>query len=424
MRIGDKFEQAHKKAGVMIGRKPQRTDGGSSSLRGFDDYDLSLGDVMRGERATLGKSLLDVQRELRIKANYIVAIENADPSVFDTPGFIAGYVRSYSRYLGLDPDWAFEKFCEESGFSGVHGMQPEASSPKAVEPSALNKKSSSKASIEDPLLASARSLSPVQEPFFSSLNPGALGSLLVLVSLIGGLGYGAWSVLQQVQRVTMVPVETAPGVVATVDPLAPAARAGDTEELSELEAPSPEAFDRLYRPQALDVPVIASRDGPIATIDPNATGLWREPAAPPAPQVAEFDPSDVDPGLPAVQVTTPPPPEVTLVAVNPAWVRVRSADGTILLEKVMERGESFVLPASEDPATLRAGNSGSVYFLVDGEPFGPAGQAGSVASNIALSRDALQEDFARVDLSADPTMAEIIAVAEASLSAPEESPSE
>jgi broad specificity phosphatase PhoE len=35
-------------------------------LRGFDDYDVSLGDLMRGERATLGKSLLDAQRELRL----------------------------------------------------------------------------------------------------------------------------------------------------------------------------------------------------------------------------------------------------------------------------------------------------------------------------------------------------------------------
>ncbi|MEP4640309.1 MAG: helix-turn-helix domain-containing protein, partial [Yoonia sp.] len=53
---------------------------------GFDAFDLRLGDLMRGERATMGKSLLDVQRELKIKAAYIAAIENADPTAFDTPG--------------------------------------------------------------------------------------------------------------------------------------------------------------------------------------------------------------------------------------------------------------------------------------------------------------------------------------------------
>ncbi|WP_425090528.1 helix-turn-helix domain-containing protein [Tropicimonas sp. S265A] len=399
----------------MIGRKPQRTEEETSNLKGFDDYALSLGDVMRGERATIGKSLLDVQRELRIKANYIVAIENADPSVFDTPGFIAGYVRSYSRYLGLDPDWAFEKFCEESGFAGVHGMQPEASSTKLSEAPAAKPKKSRKAVAEDPLLASARTLTPVQEPFFASMNPGALGSLIVLVGLIAGLGYGGWSILQQIQRVTMVPVESEPGVVATVDPLAPAVRDTDAPKIAELTAPTTEALDRLYRPAALDVPVLASRDGPIATIDPNATGLWRAPPTPPEPQVAEIDPATVFGPIAPVQVTAPPPPEVALVAVNPAWVRVRSADGTILLEKVLERGETFVLPASEEPAILRAGNSGSVYFLVDGEAFGPAGASGTVASNVALSRDSLQTAYALADLATDPRTAEIIAVAEANL---------
>ena len=54
--------------------------------KGFDSFDVRLGDLMRGERATMGKSLLDVQRELRIKATYISAIENCDPSAFQTPG--------------------------------------------------------------------------------------------------------------------------------------------------------------------------------------------------------------------------------------------------------------------------------------------------------------------------------------------------
>ena len=33
--------------------------------KGFDDFELKLGDTLRGERATLGKSLVEVQNELR-----------------------------------------------------------------------------------------------------------------------------------------------------------------------------------------------------------------------------------------------------------------------------------------------------------------------------------------------------------------------
>ena len=102
----------------MIGRKSPRLENIEMplKLKGFDDFQVFLGDIMRGERATLGKSLMDVQRELKIKATYIAGVENADPLVFDTPGFIAGYVRSYARYLGMDPEKAFNLFCKESPY--------------------------------------------------------------------------------------------------------------------------------------------------------------------------------------------------------------------------------------------------------------------------------------------------------------------
>jgi hypothetical protein len=54
---------------------------------------------------------------------------------------------------------------------------------------------------------------------WSRVEPGALGSIAVLVALIGGIGYGGWSVLQEVQRVQLAPVEQAPTVVAQIDPL-------------------------------------------------------------------------------------------------------------------------------------------------------------------------------------------------------------
>lgn len=101
---------------------------------GFDDPDIRLGDLMRGERATLGKSLLDVQRELRIRASYVAAIENCDISAFDTPSFIAGYVRSYARYLGMDFGLDLPAFLPGIGLSahawhGAIGFRPQAPAP-------------------------------------------------------------------------------------------------------------------------------------------------------------------------------------------------------------------------------------------------------------------------------------------------------
>jgi len=50
----------------MLGRKSPPKADQATEIRGFDAYDVCLGDSMRGERATMGKSLLDVQRELKI----------------------------------------------------------------------------------------------------------------------------------------------------------------------------------------------------------------------------------------------------------------------------------------------------------------------------------------------------------------------
>lgn len=400
----------------MIGRKPPRTQQENNLLKGFDDYALSLGDVMRGERATLNKSLLDVQRELRIKAPYIVAIENADPAVFDTPGFIAGYVRSYSRYLGLDPDWAFQKFCEESGFSGVHGMQPEAGSVRktsAARAEEARARARSKRREIDPLLASATALMPQRTSMLDGLNAGALGSMVVLAGLIGALGYGGYSILQEVQRVTLAPAEVTPGASTVIqDPLSAAALTDPALRNSDdVQTPTTQAMNRIYRPEVLEVPVLTARDGPISTIDPETVGNWR--ASPPTEdvQIAEIE----QPEPTSVQVLVPPPPVVAIVAASPAWVRVRAADNSILLERILDTGESYVLPNDGDPATLRAGNSGDVYFLIDGQTYGPAGAPGAVASNIILSRDTLSTTYATADLDADPGLRDVIATAEANI---------
>jgi cytoskeletal protein RodZ len=393
----------------MIGQSFRRASTAEDlQAKGFDDYDLRLGDLMRGERATLGKSLLDVQRELKIKAAYIAAIENADPSAFDTPGFIAGYVRSYARYLGMDPDEAFAAFCKESGFVTSHGMSAEASSLKT-----RNLDTSRNAAGKDIFLSSRTPFIPAKESVFAQLELRAIGSVALLVAMLGGLGYGGWTVLQEVQRVQFAPVEQAPLIVSDLDPLAGSENMiTPGESLSAMSLPSPEALDRLYRPQALDVPVLVARDTPIATLNPRMIGaLAQEPETQVGVEIAAL--SEDGQIVPTTQVVEPPVPEVQLVAVRPAWVRVQAADGVILYEGIMEPGESFVVPTTEEPATLRVGESGAMYFAVNGTHYGPVGQRGVVTSNVALSADSLMERFALADLDRDNDLAEIVRLAEA-----------
>ena len=396
----------------MIGWRLKPSQAEVEKPKGFDDFELRLGDLMRGERATLGKSLLDVQRELKIKATYIAAIENADVSAFETPGFVAGYVRSYARYLGMDPEESFQRFCSEANFSVAHGMSAAAST-KLI--SALR----SRAEYSDPLANPNATFVPRAESALARVEPGAVGSIAVLVALIGALGFGGWSLLQEVQRVQLAPIDQAPSVVAEIDPLGNVS-AGPSIVRS---APQPDAaamaaaedagvaadpLDRLYRPAALDVPVLKSRDGPIASINPNETGALAVAAGTDAAIEAALGEALEE----EIQVVAEAKPGVEVLAVRPSWVRVTSADGTVLFEKILDAGERYLVPALETAALFRTGNSGSIYFVVNGQTFGPAAPGANVVSDIALQPESLVASYVAADPAADEDLAKF-ATAEA-----------
>lgn len=199
-------------------------------------------------------------------------------------------------------------------------------------------------------------------------------------------------------------------------------------------------MDRLYRPQILEAPVLTARDGPIAAIDPQLvtdtaggltpttqlaadTGAGQSSQALPTGGVntALAQAMQIGPQMPAeqgaVRTVAPDAPELELLAARPAWVRVTSADGTVLLEKIMDAGERFTLPKLEEPPKLRTGNSGAVYFAVNGRTYGPAAPGPQVIKNIELSPGSLTAKYAFADLNADPELAQMVSVAQAATGA-------
>ncbi|MEL6532245.1 MAG: RodZ domain-containing protein [Pseudomonadota bacterium] len=371
----------------------------------YDHMDVALGDILRGERATVGKSLLDVERDLKIKASYIAAIEHADLAAFASPGFIAGYVRSYARYLGLDPEWTFARFQRESGFYGVHGF-----SAKQADAAKRRLADAPGARIDpnDVIRAARVNFAPEKERWSDKIEPGALGSIAVLVALVLGIGYGAWAVLYDIQRLQFAPIDDAPESFAQLD----------DSTLDRLTAPGPgetggsvalagdSNFDRIYRPQALEAPVLTPRDRPLASLDPDATGVLVDPEI----RLAERNANAPQPRPDSVQVTQGPVDDVLVFAVRPTWLQVRSASGTVLFEGNLAEGESFTLPATAQAPDLRTSNGGSIYFAVNGVTFGPAGEVGAVARDVTLTADAISERYFMADPTADPDLPRVAAL--------------
>jgi cytoskeletal protein RodZ len=399
-----------------FGNKSKAIPAEGTQPTGFDDFEVRLGDIIRGERATMGKSLLDVQRELHIRATYIAAIEAGDLSAFEAPSFVAGYVRSYARYLGLDPDWCYRQFCSETNFSINSDLDRSQPAKPVAKPVMAGE-------LSQGLLSRTR-LADDPDPFWRRVDIGGLGSVAVVLALVAGLGYGGWTVLKEVQRVQLAPADQSPDVMADLDPVmtgsAPSMERADnvgplqlarrdSGASPSLPADTAQGVVRTYQPEALDAPVMVARDGPIGAIRPEP----EEPETDALSDAIGLALNEATEDAPEVRVLQDGPPVVEVLAVRPSWIRVRASDGTVLFEKVLDAGERYTVPQTEEAANLRAGNSGSVYLLVDGQPYGPTAPGAQVVDSIALSPSAVTEAFQTADLTGDADLRNFVNLAEA-----------
>ena len=397
----------------MKWREPKGSETSQTARpKGFDDYDFRLGDILRGERATLGKSLLDVEKELKIKANYVAAIENCDPTVFESQGFIAGSVRSYARYLELDPDIIYTLFCNESGFQTMHGM--------ARESAKENDNKYGTRTLEDSIfIKPTTAYLPKQQRWYENIEPGAVGSLCVTIALVSALGYGAWSFFQEIQKVDITPTESQPVVLTELQNLPTALNIRNNLMLDNTEnvQEGSSRINRIYRSTALDQPVIVARDEPISKLDPNQFGLFA-----PIPSseeigieeiISELIPrknsTDENLQINFPKVSADTPPVVTLVTSKEAWIEIAAADGSVIYKNLMQPGVEFALPQTESAPKLLAGMSGYVYMAIDGVLYGPAGKGVNVVKDITLDPQSIILSYEPAQIKSDPDLQKLVA---------------
>ena len=73
-----------------------------------------LGEVLRAAREARGVDLARVERETKIRARYLTALETGDYR--DLPGavYTKGFLRNYGAYLGLDAEYLIDLYRLES----------------------------------------------------------------------------------------------------------------------------------------------------------------------------------------------------------------------------------------------------------------------------------------------------------------------
>jgi transcriptional regulator with XRE-family HTH domain len=69
-----------------------------------------LGHILREARETKGLTITEAQEETRINSKYLAALENGEYDKLPTPVHVRGFLRNYSRFLGLDPQPLLERY--------------------------------------------------------------------------------------------------------------------------------------------------------------------------------------------------------------------------------------------------------------------------------------------------------------------------
>lgn len=75
----------------------------------------ALGDKFRVAREARGLSLSTVAEKIHIRSVYLDALERGDWSTIGAPVYVRGFIRTYARYLTIDPEIAVAEFREEIG---------------------------------------------------------------------------------------------------------------------------------------------------------------------------------------------------------------------------------------------------------------------------------------------------------------------
>ena len=90
-----------------------------------------LGHILREAREARGLTLAEVESETRINSRFLAALEEGEYQILPTPVHVRGFLRNYSRFLGLDPQPLLDRYAinqdrfESSNTSSFQSPEPE-----------------------------------------------------------------------------------------------------------------------------------------------------------------------------------------------------------------------------------------------------------------------------------------------------------
>ncbi len=271
-----------------------------------DDADAPLetvGQDLRKARQRKGEDLAQISSVLKIRKDYLDALEESKFDAVPGRAYVIGFVRAYSQYLGLDPAECVERLKREiAGRGDGREAKVEVSSPRE------------------------RKLPP--------------GGMWLAIFLLIAVVYGAYYLFGAVSHMTSSSVAPVPARLA--------AQAG---------LPNPTAARPAAAPEA--APPAAAQ--PVAVPNP----------VPPLPPGQRYGAQNAG-------------SRIMLVAHRPTRVLVQGPSNTLLLNRLLQAGDSYLVP-NISGVTLSTPDGGALELILDGGSLGYAGKDGVVAEGLSLN---------------------------------------
>jgi cytoskeleton protein RodZ len=357
-----------------------------------------IGDMLRRARLEHGGEIDAIAKTLRIRADYIAAIEQARYDRLPGVVYAIGFVRTYAIHLGLDGEEAVRRFKLEAAGR----------------------------------LDSRRDLS-FPMPLSQRAVPG--GRMLLAASILAVCFYGTWYYLStgdraRQERVAAVPTALLPApsptpakaaaapsdstgsalAAASLPPIHDAEAApvtpidtGPSAPASAPAAPAPAvAMVTPPAPPAAAPPAAPGANTPSAASPPASPPTSTSTPAPPSPTplptpvaMAPADTAAVSPPSPPapVPVSAPMPAgprtygaingpsRIMLHAVKDCWIQVNDENDKVIAQRILHPGDMYRVPDREG-LVLRTGNGSGLEISVDDHP--APGFGGTVHRNITL----------------------------------------
>jgi cytoskeleton protein RodZ len=324
----------------------------------------NVGQELQKARQQKGKELKDISRVLKIRMDYLAAIEEGKFERLPDSAHTLGFVRSYAGHLGLNAKDIAGRMKEEmtlargflDGSAGIDPLPQSEYAPQQDGPQTGNCADNPRPAVDF-----------LPEPERESRLAGRLIAGAMLIALI----YSVYSLSGFPRHMALKTVDPVPVRVATLTDVT--------------QQPSVERAPEIAQPPA-SVPPLETAQSATPVPPP-------EPALPSATKLPPTQPVAV-PGERAPRVIAPLPrgrqygsanktSRILLRMHRATRVTVEGDRKRIFIDRILEAGDSYRVPNMAG-LRLTAQDAGAVEFVLDGSSMGFAGKDGA-AAGLALN---------------------------------------